>query len=145
MQLGVCHEISFPRAAEPRYENEYSLRRGWNSSVSQLHVTALCPAILSFLEDREAAKVGVREIDVALRHEPSLSLSRKHETRGRADHRMSQTHDVHACNTLPDFRMRARKIVEDGLFPIIPVFRQQQRSRLLRRIFGQRPIKRPDR
>ena len=101
-------------------------------------------AILGFFEDREAAQVGVGKEEIAGRFREPPALVRREEAGDRARHGVPQAQDIDAGNALANVGMGALQIVEDGFFPEIPVFIEQQLAVGGGRTFGQRPVERPD-
>ncbi len=57
---------------------------------------------------------------------------------------MAHAHDVDARDAPADVGVDALEVVEDGFFPVGPVFLEEKLAVLRRRAFGESPVKRPD-
>src|SRR5580765_8049423 len=57
---------------------------------------------------------------------------------------MPESHDVDMRNTLPDLGMHPLAIMQDCLFPVIPIVVQQELAIFGWRAFGESPIEGPD-
>src|SRR5712691_7800816 len=78
------------------------------------------PAILSFLENGNAAEVGVGEEYAVVEARQAAALFGENGADGGADHGVPHAHNVDARNALTDVGVNALEIAEDGLFPIGP-------------------------
>jgi hypothetical protein len=78
-------------------------------------------AVLSLFEDREPAKVGVREENAAMRLGKVAPLGGEDCPDHRAGHGMPDSHNVDARNALPDVSVHSLQVVQDRFFPVIPI------------------------
>src|SRR5215467_3774389 len=100
--------------------------------------------ILCFLEDRKAAEIGIRKQNTIVTFGQVAPLGRKDCSHPGAGHGMPESHDVDMRNTRTDVGMHALQIVEDCLFPVIPIFVQQELAIYFWRSICQGPIEGPD-
>ena len=100
--------------------------------------------VLGFLENGNAAEVGIGEEDSVVRTCQTAAFFGEDRADGRADHGVAHAHDVDARNTLTDVGVDALEVVKNGFFPVGPVFFKKQLAILRRGAFGESPVKRPD-
>ena len=100
--------------------------------------------VLGFLENGNAAKVGVGEEDSAIEAGQAAPFFGEDRTDGGADHGVAHAHDVDPGNALADVGVDTLEVVENGLFPVSPIFLDEKPAVFCRRAFGEGPVKRPD-
>jgi len=74
--------------------------------------------VLGFLEDGDAAEIGVGEEDSAREAGQAAPLCGENRTDDGADHGMAHTHDVDTGDALADVGVDTLELVENGFFPI---------------------------
>ena len=86
--------------------------------------------VLGFFEDGDAAEVGVREVESVV---GQFLLSGDVGAFGGEDragsgtnHGVAHAHDVDARDALTNVGVDAFEIVEDGFFPVSPIFFEEQ-------------------
>ena len=110
----------------------------------QYFLSGFDAVVLGFLENRNAAKVGVGEEDSVIEAGQAPPFFGENRTDGGADHGVAHAHDVDARDAPADVGVDALEVVEDGFFPVGPVFLEEKLAVLRRRAFGESPVKRPD-
>src|SRR5258708_15357741 len=101
--------------------------------------------VLRFLENGNAAEVGVGEEDSVIEALQSAALFGKDGADGGTNHGVAHAHDVNTGNTLADIGVDALEVVQDGFFPVGPIFFEEELAVLRRGTFSERPVKRPNR
>src|SRR4029077_16989903 len=74
--------------------------------------------VLGFLENGNAAEVGICKQYSVVRMRKAAALFGENRTDGRADHGVAHAHDVHARDALANIRVHTLKVIKDGFFPI---------------------------
>src|SRR5207244_1585880 len=94
-----------------------------HQDVLQIFDTQLIPsanAVMErFLRQRHAAEVGVREVNAAQRRPRSLQRATREQARPRPDHGVPPAHDVEPSDERAHVAMRASKIREHDLGPLV--------------------------
>ena len=105
--------------------------------------------VLGFFEDGDAAEVGVGEEEAGvggcLLCGDVGAFGGEDCAGSGADHGVAHAHDVDARNALANVGVDAFEIVEDGFFPVGPIFFKEQATILRGVAVGKLPIKGPDR
>jgi len=117
--------------------------RCWELTVEFLENFLGCfdSVVLGFLEDGDAAEVGVGEEDAVIQTFQAVPLFREYGTEGRANHGVAHAHDVDVGDALTDVRVDALEIVKDGFLPVGPVFFEKKLAVLGGGTFGEGPVK----
>src|SRR6266571_389867 len=124
--LGPARRLPGDRSGIPAkgYKQTESTREGHLSAMSvelgQHLLSGFNPAILSFLENGDAAEVGVGEKYAVIEAPKAAALFGENGADGGADHGVTHAHNVNAGDALTDVGVNALEIAEDGLFPIGP-------------------------
>ena len=100
--------------------------------------------VLGFLENGNAAQVGVGEEDSVIQALQSAPFFGKDGANGRANHGVAHAHYINAGNALADVGVNALEVVEDGFLPVGPIFFKEQLAVLCGDAFGKSPVERPD-
>jgi hypothetical protein len=89
--------------------------------ISRQHFVGGAQAVVEgFLEQRDAAEVGVGEMDVAIWPSGFATLSAGDETGARPNHRVPPTKNVQSSDQLANLRMRALEIGEHDVGQVRP-------------------------
>ena len=100
--------------------------------------------VLGFLENGDAAEVRVGEEDSAVQTSEAAMLFGENRADSGADHGVAHAHDVDAGDALADVGVDAFEVVENGFFPVGPIFFEEKLAVLRGCTFGEGPIKGPD-
>jgi len=110
----VTRNLAFDAASRPPAEiGENFLRR--------FHAV-----ILGFLENGDAAEIGVGERDAVVEALDLAALFGENLPDSRANHGMSHAHYIDARDALPDVAVNALEIAQNCFLPVGPVFFEQE-------------------
>ncbi len=99
---------------------------------------------LCFLENGDAAEVGVGKEDAVIQTRQTAAFFGENRGDGGADHGVAHAHDVNAGDVLANVGVDALEVVENGFFPVSPIFIEEKLAVLRGRAFGEGPVKGPD-
>ena len=112
--------------------------------LPQYFLSCFNTVVLGFLENGNAAKVGVGEEDSAIEARQAAPFFGENRADGGADHGVAHAHDVDAGDALANVGVDALEVVENGFFPVGPISFEKNLAVLRRRAFGESPIESPD-
>ena len=102
------------------------------------------PPILRFLEQRQSARIRVRQVEAGPVECPHSSRRAK-EADGRSDHRMTHAEYVDAADARANVAVHALEVAQDELRPFTPRPPNEQCASVVRRHRRQRPVVGPHR
>ena len=96
--------------------------------------------VLGFFEDGNAAQIGIGEEDASggawVSVRKVAALLGEDGADGGADHRVAHAHDVDARDALANVGVDAFEVVQDGFFPVGPIFFEEELAVLRGSAFG---------
>ena len=104
--------------------------------LPQYFLSCFNTVVLGFLENGNAAKVGVGEEDSATEARQAAPFFGENRADGGADHGVAHTHDVDAGDALANVGVDALEVVENGFFPVGPISFEKNLAVLRRRARG---------
>src|SRR6266567_523262 len=148
--LGPARRLPGDRSGIPvkGYKQTESTREGHLSAMSvelgQHLLSGFNPAILSFLENGDAAEVGVGKEYAVVEARQAAALFGENGADGGADHGVAHAHDLNARDALANIGVDTFEVVQDGLLPVGPIFFEEKLAILRGGAFGESPVKSPD-
>ena len=137
---GVGHGRSDVSPAGPSRRGQ---RRALDAARGEDRLGGPDAGVLRLLEEREARRVGVREVDAALGREAPHGA--REEAGRRAQHRVAPAREVDPRHEAGQVRVRAGEVREDGAGEVLPLRREEVLARLRGLLVREGQVLRQDR